>query len=263
MFRPASQAKGGFAKSVAAPSSRLVYMDEDQNLGTELKNPEFKVQPYGTTTRLFVEAYKVPTLPPPRPYPTPDAKFEALRSNVNEWAMNQERTEKAYRILRSSLDIETQAKAIQSQFTTQVSAALPTGAAAQKAYADFARISSYFNRADYVSLIKPDVIMLIAAGVTPQISTPLFTAFLEFMRQPDPDLVPNRQAKAMVVDLVKRAVLSQNPSFQWSDFVSPSATAAPAAPASTASPTGAPTSAPTSAPSGEKGGFSSMFGSFG
>ena len=214
MFRPASQAKGGFAKSVAAPSSRLVYMDEDQNLGTELKNPEFKVQPYGTTTRLFVEAYKVPTLPPPRPYPTPDAKFEALRSNVNEWAMNQERTEKAYRILRSSLDIETQAKAIQSQFTTQVSAALPTGAAAQKAYADFARISSYFNRADYVSLVK-------------------------------------------------RAVLSQNPSFQWSDFVSPSATAAPAAPASTASPTGAPTSAPTSAPSGEKGGFSSMFGSFG
>lgn len=257
MFRPASQAKGGFAKSVSAPSSRLIYMDEDQNLGTELKNPEFKVQPYGATTRLFVEAYKVPTLPPPRPYPKPDAKFEALRSNVNEWAMNQERTEKAYRILRSSLDIETQDKAIQSQFTTQVSAALPTGAAAQKAYADFARISSYFNRADYVSLIKPDVIALIAAGVTPQISTPLFSAFLAFMRQPEPDLLPNRRAKAMVVDLVKRAVLSQNPSFQWSDFVSPSPTAAPA---SMASPTSAPTGEPTSAPSGEKGWFSSMFG---
>lgn len=256
MFRPASQAKGGFAKSVAAPSSRLIYMDEDQNLGTELKNPEFKVQPYGTTTRLFVEAYKPSKLAPPRLYQKPDAKFEALRDNVNEWAMNQERTARAYRILRSSLDIETQTKAIQSQFTTQVSAALPTGAAAQKAYADFARISSYFNRADYVSLIKPDVITLIATGVTPQISTPLFTAFLAFMRQPDPDLVPNRQAKAMVVDLVKRAVLSQNPSFQWSDFVSPSATAAPAS-------TGAPTAAPTSSPSGEKGGISSMFGAFG
>lgn len=260
MFRPASQAKGGFAKSVAAPASRLIYMEEDQNLGTELKNQEFKVQPYGTTTRLFVEAYKVPTLPPPRLYPKPDAKFEALRDNVNEWAMNQERTTRAYRTLRGVLDMETQAKAIQSQFTTQVSAALPTGAAAQKAYADFTRISSYFNRSDYVSLIKPDVIALIAAGVTPQISTPLFTAFLAFMRQPDPDLVPNRQAKAMVVDLVKRAVLSQNPSFQWSDFVSPSATAAPA---SMASPTGAPTAAPTSAPSGEKDGFSSMFGAFG
>jgi hypothetical protein len=176
--------------------------------------------------------------------------------------MNQERTEKAYRTLRGVLDMETQAKAIKTQFTTQVSAALPTGAAAQKAYADFARITAFFNRSDYVSLIKPDVVALIAAGVTPQITTPLFTAFLAFMRQPEPDLVPNRQAKAMVVDLVKRAVLSRNPSFQWSDFVSPSPTAAPASMAAPAS-TAAPTSAPTAEPTGEKGGFSNMFGAFG
>lgn len=256
MFRPSTQTRSGFAKSVQIPAIRLIDLEEDQNLGSGLKDKEFKVLPNGTTTRLFVEAYKVPTLPPPRPYPRPDAKFEALRSNVNEWAMHQERSEKAYRILRGVLDMETQAKAIQSQFRPQISAALPTGAAAVKAYADFARITSFFNRSDYVSLIKPDVVFLIAAGVTPQISTPLFTAFLAFMRQPEPDLVPNRQAKAMVVDLVKRAVLSRNPSFQWSDFVSPSPTGAPAS-------TAAPTAAPTAEPTGEKGGISNMFGAFG
>lgn len=258
MFRPSTQAKPGFRKADVVAATRAIYIDEDQNLETQTKNEEFKVQPYGATTRLFVQEYKPVKFPPPKLYQRPDDKFGALRGTVNEWSMNQERTTKAYRVLKGVLDMETEGKAIQTQFNVQASLALPTGAAAQRAYADLTRISAYFNRNDYVSLIKPDVISLIAAGVTPTISTPLFSAFLAFMRLPDPELEPNRRAKAMVVDLVRRAVLAQNPSFAWSDFTGSPATTTTQQPTTPVS--GSVTSPPVTSPPSTGGLFSNLFG---
>jgi hypothetical protein len=76
---------------------------------------------------------------------------------------------------------------------------------------------------NFAQLVRPENIIAIAQNVTPKNSTPLFSAFLAFMRQPPPALEPAQKSKAMFVDLVKRAVLANNPSYKWEDFVAPMA----------------------------------------
>lgn len=235
MFRQQRRNSGYTAVDAA---TRVIDLEEGE-IELPVENKEFKVQPCGYTTKLFTEAYNLPkTRFKQRPQKPVTEHFDALRSTVNEWARLQERTEKANRILRSVRTQEAQAKGL---FIGQAPVVVPTGAAAAKAYTDLVRISALLNRADFVSLVKPDVVNAIAAGVTPRVSTPLFNAFLAFMRLPDPELEPAKKSKDIFVDLVKRAILSANPAYQWSDFVNldatPGATAsAPATADSTAPP---------------------------
>lgn len=237
MFREQRRNSGYTAVDAA---TRVIELEEGE-IEQTIKNKEYKVQPCGGyTTKLFTEAYALPKTrfkPPPQKPVT--SEFNALRSTVNEWARLREQTEKANRILRTVRDQQ-----VPSTFAMPPQIVVPSGPAAAKAYTDLVRITALLNRSDYVQLVKPDVVNAIAATVTPRISTPLFNAFLAFMRLPDPPIEANKKSKAIFVDLVRRAVLSANPSFQWSDFISLDSSPPGL---QTASPTSAPTPSPTQA----------------
>lgn len=265
MFREQRRNSGYTAVDAA---TRVIELEEGE-IEQTIKNKEYKVQPCGGyTTKLFTEAYTLPKTrfkPPPQKPVT--SEFNALRSTVNEWARLREQTEKASRILRTVRTQEIQAKGL---FIGQAPVVVPTGPAAAKAYTDLVRITALLNRSDYVQLVKPDVVNAIAATVTPRISTPLFNAFLAFMRLPDPTIEANKKSKDIFVDLVRRAVLSANPAYQWRDFVSLDALVPqPGTAAPTSSPTSSPTTSPQSStdtsgtPAAPSGFFGKLFDTFG
>jgi hypothetical protein len=198
--------------------------DEDEQLVENEPLVVYKTLPCGYSVKRFTDAYKEQSATEVkiRSYPVPEG-FEALRSTVDEWANSRERIEKANRVLRSVVDLETQATAIAASYMPVVPASLPTGQAAQTAYADFVRITAFMQSENFAQLVRPENINAIAQNVTPKNSTPLFSAFLAFMRMPPPALEPAQKSKAMFVDLVRRAVLANNQAYKWEDFVAPTA----------------------------------------
>ena len=89
------------------------------------------------------------------------------------------------------------------------------------AYADYARITALMNQLNFAQLVAPNNISAIAKGVTKATSTPLFSAFIAFMRQPPPPLAPQQQSKAMFIELVRRAVMMNNAGVTWEDITGP------------------------------------------
>lgn len=227
MFRPQSQSARGFRRGDVVAATKLLDHEEDAQLVENEPLVVYKVLPCGYSVKRFTDAYKEQSASEVkirglRPMPVPEG-FEALRSTVDEWANSRERIEKANRVLRSVVDLETQATAITASYRPVVPATLPTGQAAQTAYADFVRITAFMQSENFAQLVRPENINAIAQNVTPRNSTPLFSAFLVFMRQPPPALEPAQKSKAMFVDLVRRAVLANNQAYKWEDFVAPAA----------------------------------------
>lgn len=222
MFRPQSQSARGFRRGDVVAATKLLDHEDDEQLVENEPPVVYKTLPCGYSVKRFTDAYKAAAEVKVRSYPVPEG-FEALRSTVDEWANSRERIEKANRVLRSVVDLATQEKAIAASYRPVVPATLPTGQAAQTAYADFVRITAFMQSENFAQLVRPENINAIAQNVTPKNSTPLFSAFLAFMRMPPPALEPAQKSKAMFVDLVRRAVLANNQAYRWEDFVAPSA----------------------------------------
>lgn len=224
MFRPQSQSARGFRRGDVVAATKLLDHEEDAQLVENEQPVLYKVLPCGYSVKRFTDAYKEQSASEVkiRAQHVPEG-FEALRSTVDEWANSRERIEKANRVLRSVVDLATQERAIAAAYSPVVPATLPTGQAAQTAYADFVRVTALMQSENFAQLVRPENINAIAQNVTPKNSTPLFSAFLAFMRQPPPALEPAQKSKAMFVDLVRRAVLSNNQAYKWEDFVAPTA----------------------------------------
>ena len=224
MFRPQSQSAKGFRRSDVVAATKLLDHDEDEQLVENEPLVVYKTLPCGYSVKRFADAYKEQSAAviKIRAQPVP-AGFEALRSNVDEWARAHENAIKAKRVLRGVMDMQTQQAAIAAAYRPVVPASLPTGQAAETAYADFARITALMQSENFALLVRPENINAIALNVTPVNSTPLFSAFLAFMRQPPPALEPAQRSKVMFVDLVRRAVLANNQAYTWQDFTAPAA----------------------------------------
>ena len=221
MFRAQTQSRGGYYGRPIATTAFPVTCEQD-NLGAPDPEPGNRVQPNGYSVKTFVDYYKnegkgVPIVFPSvslKAYPkgfTPSTVWGAVHTNPA----------KAMKVARGVMDILAQEKMEDAMFRIPPDAVLPTGAAAQTAYANFSRITALLQRSDYVQLVNPNNVAAIAAGVTKTTSTPLFSAFLVFMRSPPPPLLPQQQSKAMFVDLVRRAVMMNNAGTTWEEITGP------------------------------------------
>jgi hypothetical protein len=81
------------------------------------------------------------------------------------------------------------------------------------ALADFTRVTTLLAKLDYQALFSTENVLAIAHGVTPQNITPVFNAFVMFVRSGQ-----NTEAKRIFVNRVRRAVLANNPTNTWEEF---------------------------------------------
>jgi hypothetical protein len=220
MFRAQTQSRSGYGGPIA--TTAFPHTCEQDNLEAPDADKLYRVQPGGYSVKPSVDAYKKAQVPVKIVFPVvPANKYGPPFDGQREWADVHTERAKAARVARGAMDIIAQEKQAASMFNQQPVGVLPTGAAAQTAYADYTRILALMQRMDFAQLVFPNNINAIANGVSKSVSTPLFSAFLAFMRQPPPPLPPQQQSKAMFVDLVKRAVMMNNGGYTWEDITGP------------------------------------------
>lgn len=220
MFRPRTQNRPGYGRPIAQTAWPVTC--EMDVLPSAEDNDVYSVPPGGYSVKPSVLEYKRAAVPVQLVYPNvPSKEYGPLFDAQREWAAVQTEEAKARRIARGAMDIIAQEKQAAAMFNVAPTAVLPTGAAAQTAYADYARIVALMNQMNFAQLVFPDNIAAIAKGVTKTVSTPLFSAFLAFMRQPPPPLAPQQKSKEMFIELVRRAVMMNNAGYTWEDITGP------------------------------------------
>lgn len=220
MFRPMTQSRPGYGRPIAQTAWPVTC--ELDVLASNDDNVVNRVPPGGYSVKPSVIAYKKAAVPVQLVYPNvPSKEYGPLFDAQREWAAVQTEEAKARRVARGVMDIIAQEKQAAAMFNVAPTAVIPTGASAQTAYADYARIVALMNQMNFAQLVFPDNIAAIAKGVTKTISTPLFSAFLAFMRAPPPPLAPQQQSKAMFIELVRRAVMMNNAGYTWEDITGP------------------------------------------
>ncbi|NBO91819.1 MAG: hypothetical protein EBV06_05845 [Planctomycetia bacterium] len=252
MFRPQTYTKPGVTLGFPVANKKLVDGPDEEVLEQKSVVPAYKVQAYGSSTRLFTKAYQDHDagkydLKLKR---EPSGQFGALLSEARMWQDTKDTEIRARRIMRGDLAIQGMQPALDKLFRIPASAQLPSGDDAKTAYSDFARISAMLQTNDFANLVRPETIQAIVRGVYFRVSTPLFSSFVAYMRSPTTGLLPPQiSSRNMFIDLVKRAVLAQNPAYKWEDFVSADATMPPVQPQQSA-PAGA---TPTTQPAKDSG----------
>ena len=220
MFRPMTQSRPGYGRPIAQTAFPLTC--EQDNLGANDDNVINRVPPGGYSVKPSVLAYKKAAVPVQLVYPKVASKeYGPLFDAQREWASVQTEETKARRVARGAMDIIAQGKQAAAMFNAAPTTMIPTGAAAQTAYTDYARITALMQQLNFAQLVFPDNITAIAKGVSKAFSTPLFSAFLAFMRQPPPPLEPQQKSKTMFVELVRRAVMMNNAGVTWEDITGP------------------------------------------
>lgn len=190
-----------------------------------------KVQLYGSSTKLFTESYNsgdkaAYTVKFGREVP---AHFETALSEARAWQNLKDAETRARRIMRGDLDIQGRQSALDQMFRLSPTVEVPTGQAAVTSFTDFAKISAMLQTNKFTELVKPETVQAIVRGVFYRVSTPLFSAFVAYLNTPTTGLLqPQLSSRALFIDLVKRAVLANNPAYSWEDFVSPSPVPTPA-----------------------------------
>ena len=230
-FRKNTANKKGFI-TIGPPSvnKALVNGPDQEVLETILPEKEpAKVQPYGTGTKRFIDMYKQNEAATARVMRSPaPSSFYKSHSESEDWYTIEQRKAYARRIMRS-FDLQKESdELVKSIFTSSPGPILPTGQAAITAYADFSLVTAALARQDFTVLVRPENVFKIVRGVTYGVSTPLFSAFVQYLNTPVTGLLqPQIDSRAIFIDLVRRAVIQNNPTRAWSDFVGSSA--APAA----------------------------------
>ena len=220
MFTAQTHNRRGYGR----PASAVAFPDtcELENLGGPPPDRLHRVQPNGYSVKSFVDAYREEAKGADIKFQREEPAAYAKGFNPDsEWATIQAQNAKAIRVTRGIMDILAEEKMQDSMFKTPPAAVLPTGAAAQTAYADYSRITALFQRSDYGQLSTVENVQAVAKGVSKRTSTPLFSAFLAFIRQPPPPLAPQQQSKAMYIELVKRAVMLSNADTTWEEITGP------------------------------------------
>lgn len=243
MFRARTDNKAPVTLGYPNINKKLVDGPDEEVLEQKLNVTEYKVQLYGSSTRRFTEAYRAEDK---AKYDIkfnrePVGQFGALLSEARAWQDLKDNEVRARRIMRGPLATQAMQPALDKLFRIPASSQLPTGDDAKITYSDFTRISAMLQTNDFANLVRIETIQAIVRGVYYRVSTPLFSSFVAYMRSPTSGLLaPQLSSRNLFIDLVKRAVLAQNPAYKWEDFVSAeaSATSAPAqAPPATAMPT--------------------------
>jgi hypothetical protein len=207
---------------VDGPDTEVLYQR------TELA--KHKVQLYGSSTKLFTEAYKASdkekyAVKFTREQPE---QLKSALADAQAWQNLKDAETRARRIMRGGLAIQGRQGALDKMFRLPPAVDVPTGQAAVTSFTDFARISSMLQTNDFAELVRPETIQAIVRGVFYRVSTPLFSAFVAYLNAPTTSMLPPQlSSRALFVDLVKRALLANNPAYKWEDFVSPSPEATP------------------------------------
>lgn len=227
MFRPQTQSQPGYARRIAETAFpetceqdvlALGDGDESDAGGAKMK----QLPPGAYSVRPSVLEYKRAAVPVKVVISNKkDTDYGPEFKAQREWADVQTEQAKARRVARGAMDMIAQSKQADAMFNPAPTTTLPTGAAAQTAYSDYARITALMQQFNFGQLVFPDNIAAIAKGVSKTFSTPLFSAFLTFMRAPPPPLAPQQQSKAMFIDLVRRAVMMNNAGVTWEDITGP------------------------------------------
>ena len=223
MFRSMTHNRGGYGQPIAQTSWPSVCEFDVVAAPEETKLN--RVPPGGYSVKPYVDEYKKEAAAVKLEVEKlPDkirSQYGPLIDSQRDWADVHTNQAKALKVARGALDILAQEKQAAAMFNIAPTAVMPTGAAAQTAYADYARITALMNQLDFARLVIPDNVSAIAKGVTKTVSTPLFSAFVAFMRQPPPPLAPQQQSKAMFIELVRRAVMMNNAGVTWEDITGP------------------------------------------
>jgi hypothetical protein len=243
MFRPQTHAMPGFKLGFTVANKKLVDGPDEEVLEQKSVEPAYKVQPYGSSTKLFTKAYNESDKSKYdlKLKSEPDSKFGALLSDARMWQDTKDTEVRARRIMRGDLALQGMQISLDKIFRMPPGSVMPTGQAAVTSFTDFAKISAMLQTNDFANLVRPETIQAIVRGVFYRVSTPLFSAFVSYLNLPTAGLLPPQlSSRAMFIDLVKRAVLAQNPAYTWSDFVAPAPVSSPSASAGTTIPSATP-----------------------